>query len=53
MVHIPRWQILLVLAVFLVGLMLAMPNLLGRQSAEGLPGWVPSEQVNLGLDWDF
>ncbi|MDH3475225.1 MAG: protein translocase subunit SecD, partial [Rhodospirillales bacterium] len=50
MVHIPRWQILLVLAVVLAGVVLAAPNLLGRQTTEGLPGWLPHKQINLGLD---
>ena len=50
MVQIPRWQVILILAVLLAGLIFALPNVLQRETAEGLPGWVPSEQVNLGLD---
>ncbi|MEE8501053.1 MAG: protein translocase subunit SecD [Kiloniellales bacterium] len=50
MVHIPRWQIVLVLAVLAIGMVFAAPNLLKRETAEALPGWVPSQQVNLGLD---
>ncbi len=50
MVQIPRWQVILILAVLLAGLVFALPNVLQRETAEGLPGWVPSEQVNLGLD---
>jgi protein-export membrane protein SecD len=50
MVHIPRWQIGLVLALLLAGLVFAAPNLLGRQTSEELPGWLPSKQINLGLD---
>ncbi|MEE8506249.1 MAG: protein translocase subunit SecD [Kiloniellales bacterium] len=50
MVHIPRWQIILVLAVLVFGVVGAAPNLLQRETAEGLPGWIPHEQVSLGLD---
>ncbi len=50
MVHFPRWQLILVCAVLVLGLAFAAPNLLERESAESLPGWVPNQQVNLGLD---
>jgi protein-export membrane protein SecD len=50
MVHIPRWQKVLVLAVLLIGLAFAAPNLLKRDTADALPGWMPNQQVNLGLD---
>jgi protein-export membrane protein SecD len=40
----------LVLAVLVIGLAFAAPNLLKRETAEALPGWVPNQQVNLGLD---
>ena len=50
MVHIPKWQVVLILAVLAIGAVFAAPNLLKRETAEGLPGWVPHLQVNLGLD---
>ncbi|HMB77835.1 MAG TPA: protein translocase subunit SecD [Kiloniellaceae bacterium] len=50
MVHIPRWQIATVLAIVLLGLVYALPNLLPRSSLQGLPDWVPQKQINLGLD---
>ncbi|MCH7796684.1 MAG: protein translocase subunit SecD, partial [Proteobacteria bacterium] len=50
MVHIPKWQVVLILAVLAIGAAFAAPNLLKRETAEGLPGWVPHLQVNLGLD---
>jgi len=40
----------MILVVLLAGLVFALPNLLQRETAEGLPGWVPSDQINLGLD---
>ncbi len=50
MVHIPRWQLILILAVLAIGAVFAAPNLLKREVADSLPGWVPHQQVNLGLD---
>ncbi len=50
MVHIPKWQVVLILAVLTIGAIFAAPNLLKRETAEALPGWVPHLQVNLGLD---
>ncbi len=50
MVHIPRWQVVLLLAVLVLGLVFAAQNLLKRESAEALPSWVPSAQISLGLD---
>jgi preprotein translocase subunit SecD len=49
MMHFPRWQVFLVLAVCLAGLVGATPNLLSREQTEKLPGWLPG-QINLGLD---
>jgi protein-export membrane protein SecD len=50
MVQFPRWQRILGLTVLVIGLAFAAPNLLKRETAEALPGWVPNQQVNLGLD---
>ena len=50
MLQIPRWQIVAVLVILLLGLAYALPNVLPRFDSEGLPGWVPHKTVNLGLD---
>ena len=50
MVQIPRWQVILIAVVLLAGVAFAAPNLLKSETAEGLPGWLPSDQVSLGLD---
>ncbi len=50
MVHIPKWQVIAVLAVVVLGILFATPNLFSRATTESLPDWVPAEQVNLGLD---
>jgi preprotein translocase subunit SecD len=48
--YIPRWKSLLILALVCLGVLLALPNFLPRDAAEGLPSWVPHRQINLGLD---
>ncbi|MFQ5467352.1 MAG: protein translocase subunit SecD, partial [Kiloniellaceae bacterium] len=50
MVQFPRWQVILVVAVLLIGVAFVAPNLVSREAADNLPGWVPSQQINLGLD---
>jgi len=54
MVHIPRWKVILILAVCLLSLVYAAPNLLNRSDverwAQGLPEFLPTKTVNLGLD---
>jgi preprotein translocase subunit SecD len=50
MLAFARWKIVLTLAVCVVGVALAAPNLLSRQEAEALPSWLPHRQISLGLD---
>ena len=50
MVYFPKWKIVLVLVVCLLGVAYSTPNFLPKSMTEDLPGWLPSQQVNLGLD---
>ena len=50
MIHIPRWQSILVLIIVVVGILGALPNVFNESTLRGLPDWVPSQKVNLGLD---
>ena len=50
MVYFSRWKVLGVVAICVLGLIVALPNLVGRDVLAKLPGWVPTRQVNLGLD---
>ncbi|HXG78372.1 MAG TPA: protein translocase subunit SecD [Methyloceanibacter sp.] len=50
MLHFPRWKLILVLTVVIAGTLLALPNVFPKSSLEGLPRWIPHQQVNLGLD---
>jgi SecD/SecF fusion protein len=45
-----RWKIALYAVPILVGILLAVPNLLSRQQLDALPDWLPKRQVALGLD---
>ena len=53
MLGFTRWKIIATLAVCLVGILFAAPNLFPRATVEHLPAWLnwlPHQQVNLGLD---
>jgi preprotein translocase subunit SecD len=50
MLNMARWQIWSVIAICVIGLLYAVPNLIPREKLEGLPNWLPKQQVNLGLD---
>ena len=50
MVHMPRWQVISVFLILLVGLLFTAPNAMPENVRARLPGWMPSSTVNLGLD---
>lgn len=50
MLRFEPWKIIAVLVIGLFGLIFAAPNALDRETAAGLPGWLPGQQINLGLD---
>jgi preprotein translocase subunit SecD len=50
MVYLAKWKIILILGISLLGIALAAPNILSRQTAERLPNWLPHQQIALGLD---
>ena len=50
MITIPRWQIIGILLIVVLGILYALPNLISKDEAEDLPTWLPHKQVNLGLD---
>ena len=45
-----RWKLAIYAIVILVGCAIAAPNLFTRQQLAALPGWLPKQQVALGLD---
>ena len=50
MIQLSRWKIILVVASAIIGCLLAYPNLLSPAQREALPGWLPKNALNLGLD---
>ncbi len=50
MLHFPKWKIVTVLIVLIVGPVLAIPSLLPREALDRLPDWLPKATVSLGLD---
>ena len=50
MLKFETWKVALIIGLCALGFAFAAPNLLDRQTADNLPGFLPSQQVNLGLD---
>ncbi len=50
MLDFPRWKVILISLVCLWGILASLPNFLTEEQANGLSGFLPSDQVNLGLD---
>jgi preprotein translocase subunit SecD len=54
MIYTSRWKILLIIAVCVIGLFYAVPNVIGKDARAwmeaNLPSWMPHQTVNLGLD---
>lgn len=50
MLDFPRWKIWAVTLSLVVGVLLAIPSMLPQRVVDGLPGWVPTPRIALGLD---
>ncbi|WP_119422861.1 protein translocase subunit SecD [Desertibaculum subflavum] len=50
MLYFAPWKIVVILVTCLLGILFAVPNLFTREQLATLPGWMPAQQVNLGLD---
>jgi preprotein translocase subunit SecD len=50
MIQISRWKVTLVALSLVIGVLLAFPNVLSPAQREALPGWLPKNALNLGLD---
>lgn len=54
MINIPRWKIILVVTLCVLGVLYAMPNMLSKSTQDWLqanmPGILPHKTINLGLD---
>ncbi len=50
MIHFARWKIITIFAISVLGILMAVPNLLSTQQLAALPDWAPKSKLNLGLD---
>jgi len=50
MIHLSRWKVTLLALSVVFGLLFAFPNALSPSQREALPGFLPKNGVNLGLD---
>jgi len=50
MIQLSRWKVILLSIALFFGLLLAFPNALSPAQRAALPGWLPSNALNLGLD---
>ena len=54
MIHVPRWKILLVIAISLLSILYCVPTFLDKGTREwiktSVPSWVPAHSIRLGLD---
>ena len=50
MIRLPRWKVIVVIAALVFGVLFTLPNLLPSQTLSSLPGWLPHNRINLGLD---
>ena len=50
MVYFPKWKVILVVLVCLLGVAYSLPNFLPQSVTKDLPHWMPYQTVNLGLD---
>lgn len=50
MLHFSRWKQILVVAIAVIGIFLALPNIMSREALSWVPDWIPHQQINLGLD---
>ena len=50
MLNLSRWKVTLVVLSVIFGVFFALPNMLPAKVRDGLPGWLPKQTLNLGLD---
>jgi preprotein translocase subunit SecD len=50
MAQFPRWKIFVIFFICILGIVLAMPNFLSKQTLDKFPEYWPKQTMNLGLD---
>ncbi|NQE60365.1 protein translocase subunit SecD [Caulobacter sp. RHG1] len=50
MLTLSRWKIIAVTLSVIFGILFSLPNVLTQKTLDALPGWLPHQKLNLGLD---
>jgi protein-export membrane protein SecD len=50
MMHISRWQKVIVFSLLFFGVLFTIPNFVSEDMRASIPRWLPSSAINLGLD---
>ena len=50
MLRLPRWKVIACTLAVLFGVLFSLPNVLPASALAALPGWLPHQKINLGLD---
>ena len=50
MLHLSRWSMAFIIAVILAAIVFVIPNFFSKETVASWPGWLPKQQVVLGLD---
>ena len=50
MIRLPKWKVVLVILAVIFGVVFSLPNVLPDSTLKQLPGWIPHNRINLGLD---
>ena len=50
MIHVTRWQKIIVATLLLLGFLFTIPNFLPESVRTAIPRWLPTSIINLGLD---
>ncbi|MGI9366312.1 MAG: protein translocase subunit SecD [Rhizobiaceae bacterium] len=50
MLHFTKPKMIAILLAVTLGVFMALPNLFSKEALDGLPDWMPKNQVSLGLD---
>ena len=50
MLTLSRWKVTAVILSVIFGIVFSLPNVLPQKTLDALPGWVPHQKLNLGLD---
>ena len=50
MLQFAKWKTALIIGICLIGVLFTAPNLIGRQTLDALPDWLPKQRLSLGLD---